>query len=452
MSIPSSNPQALRVPLKWTAILVLALGPSMGTSEIVASGENWPAWRGADGSGTYPNQDLPLHWGPNQNVRWHVPLPERGNSTPVIWNERVFVTQAIENRRTLMCFDRRDGRLLWQMGPTWTEKELTHPDNPHCAASPVTDGQRVIAWFGSAGVYCYDFAGRELWRRDLGRQSHDWGYGSSPVLYEELCILNFGPGRQSFLIALDKQSGKTVWRYDLPPMADVKWEDVGGDARNSGAAGSTGVADVAGSWATPLIVRSSGPDELVVAVALRLMAFQPKTGELLWTCDGPNIGAYSSPFLGSGIIGLNASGLRNTIIAVSPGGRGNVTATHRRWIQYPGKACIGAGVIYQGHIYQVNTMGIAECRDLGAGKIVWEKRLTSTGARNASWSSPVLAGDRLYVANQNADVFILRASPKYERIATNSIGGEPMNASLAVSRGDIFIRTDKQLWCIGATR
>jgi len=139
------------------------------------------------------------------------------------------------------------------------------------------------------------------------------------------------------------------------------------------------------------------------------------------------------------------------MVAVRPGGKGDVTGTHRLWIQRLGnsKTCIGAGVIYGGHIYQMNMMGIAECRDLKTGEIVWEERLTGTGARNASWSAPVLAGDRIYAANQNADVFVLRANPKFECLATNSIGGEPMNASLAVSGGEIFIRTEKALWCIG---
>ena len=197
------------------------------------------------------------------------------------------------------------------------------------------------------------------------------------------------------------------------------------------------------------MVRAGGRDELVVAFPLRLAAFALKTGDLRWTCEGPNIGAYSSPFFGDGIVVLNASGLRNTLIAVRPGGRGDVTATHRLWVQNPGfnKTCLGAGVIARGHIYQVNMQGFAQCLELKTGQTVWEERLTGTGARNSSWSAPVLAGDRLYVPNQNADVFVLRAGAKFECLATNSIGGEPMNASLAISGGDIFIRTDRRLLC-----
>ena len=421
---------------------------------FTAVAENWPGWRGPRGNGICHEKRLPLHWSTNENVRWYVPLPDRGNSTPIVWGEKVFVTQAVEkgSRCTVMCFDRHEGKLLWQAGPTSAGKEWTNSENPPCTPSPTTDGKRVIVWFGSAGVFCYDFDGRELWHRDLGQQSHMWGYASSPVLNHDLCILNFGPGARSFLIALDKRTGKTVWQYQVPAVrADAEWEEFGGESKHDGKVNPLKVSEVAGSWATPLVVRAGGHDELVAAFALRLMGFAPKTGEPLWTCEGPNIGVYSSPFAGDGIVALNGGGLHNILLAVRPGGRGNVTATRRLWIQDVGnnKTCIGAGVIFGGYIYQVNMQGFAECRDLKHGAIVWEERLTGTGARNASWSSPVLVGDLLYVANQNADVFVLRACPEFECLATNSIGGEPMNASLAVSNGEIFIRTDKQLWCVG---
>ncbi len=237
----------------------------------------------------------------------------------------------------------------------------------------------------------------------------------------------------------------------MPPIrAGAKWTEFGGDAKIDAQPGALTVSEVAGSWATPLVVRVGGHDELAAAFAMRLMAFVPKTGKPLWTCDGPNIGIYSSPFFGDGVVALNGGGLRNTLLAVRPGGRGNVTTQRRLWIQYPGdnNGSIGAGVICQGHIYQVNMHGSAECRDLRTGELVWQARLTGTGARNASWSSPVLAGDRIYAANRNADVFVLRAAPKFECLATNSIGSEPMNASLAVSDADIFMRTDRHLWCI----
>ena len=456
MTAQARESRASRFPVKFSALKTQAATTLLITASTLAgAAENWPAWRGAGGSGICRERKLPLRWSTNENVRWRVALPDRGNSTPIIWGARVFITQAVRNRRTVMCLARRDGTLLWQAGPTWTEKELTYPDNPPCTPSPVSDGKRVIAWFGSAGMFCYDFHGRELWRRDLGTQSHMWGYASSPMLYRDLCLLNFGPGERSFLIALDKRSGKTVWQHDAPRFgADAKWVHFGGEAKYDEKPDTSKVSEVAGSWATPLVVHADRHDELVAAFALRLTGFAPKTGAQLWTCDGPNIGAYSSPFFGNGIVALNASGLTNTVVAVRPGGRGDVTATNRLWIHRPGnsKTCLGAGVVYERHIYQVNMMGFAECRDLETGEMVWEERLIGTGARNASWSAPVLAGNRLYAPNQNADVFVLRASPKFECLAANSIGGEPMNASLAVSDGEIFIRTDKGLWCIGATQ
>lgn len=456
MNGPSSGTHARHCPVNRSTLNTRAAATLFFVASTLAGvTENWPAWRGAGGSGICRETKLPLRWSTNENVRWQATLPDRGNSTPIVWGERVFTTQAVGSRRTLMCLDRRDGKLLWQCGPTWLEKEETHPENPPCSPSPVTDGRRVIAWFGSAGVYCYGFNGRELWHRDLGRQSHQWGYAASPVLSGDLCYLNFGPGERSFLIALDKRTGKTVWQYHAPRIgAEAKWEEFGGEAGFGERPDAPKLSEVAGSWGTPLIVRAGAHEELVVPFPMRLMAFAPNTGAPLWTCTGPNIGAYSSPFCGGGIVCLNASGLSNTIVAVRPGGQGDVTATHRLWIQRSGhgKTCLGAGVIYKGHFYQVNMTGFVECRVIETGEMLWEERLTGTGARNASWSAPVLAGDRLYAANQNADVFVLRAGPKFECLATNSIGGEPMNASLAVSDGEIFIRTDKRLWCIGATK
>lgn len=425
-------------------------------SVINTPAANWPAWRGPDGNGVSREAKLPLHWRTNENIRWSVPLPGPGNATPVVWGKRVFVPQSLakEQRRTLMCFDRRDGKLLWQEGPTWTEQDAGGDANPPCSPSAVTDGKRVIAWFGSAGLFCWDMNGRELWRRDLGRQTHGWGYASSPILYRDLCILNFGPGERSFLVALDKRTGKTVWQQDLPSIgADAKWEDFGGDLKDWKRLGSPTMPEVTGSTSTPLVIQASDGAEIVLTVPLRVLAFSPKSGAQLWTCDGLNTGAYSSPLFDAGVVFAGSSGLRNAVMAIRPGGRGDVTATHRLWHLNPpnSKACIGSGVIHQGRIYQITTMGFAQCLDLKTGQTIWDERLTGSGARNSSWSSFVLAGDRLYISNQNADVFVLRASPTFECLATNSLGSEPMNASLAVSDGAIFIRTSRHLWCVAET-
>ena len=181
-----------------------------------ASAANWPGWRGPDGTGVSSEKNLPLTWTPTANVRWHTDLPERGNGSPVVWGDRVLVPQAVGDRRTLMCFDRANGKLLWQSGVTYTEREQTQRDNPYCSATPVTDGERIVASFGSAGLFCYDFEGREVWHRDLGKMNHMFGNGSSPVLAGDLCVLNFGPDEKARVIAVSKRTGETVWETPAP--------------------------------------------------------------------------------------------------------------------------------------------------------------------------------------------------------------------------------------------
>src|SRR5687768_9728746 len=165
------------LPLPIVAILATLGIPLTGLAA------HWPGWRG-DGSGVSPEKNLPIQWGPTENVKWRVDLPERGNSSPIVWGDWVFVTQAVTagNRRTLMCFQRTDGKLLWQSGVSYPERESTQRDNPFCSATPVTDGERIIAFFGSAGLFCYDFEGKELWRRELGKMNHMFGNAASPVL------------------------------------------------------------------------------------------------------------------------------------------------------------------------------------------------------------------------------------------------------------------------------
>jgi outer membrane protein assembly factor BamB len=400
--------------------------------------ENWPAWRGPEGTGITRETNLPTQWSATENVRWKTQLPERGNSTPVVWGDRVFLTQAEGERRLVMCFDRATGRELWRSGPAFKGPDPTHATNPFAAASPVTDGERVIAWFGSAGLWCFDLQGRELWHKDLGKQEHIWGYASSPVLHGDLCFLNFGPGEQSFLLAVEKATGKEVWRVDLPREHPAE--------RHDGFAGRQGEI---GSWSTPLIVRVGDRDELVLTVPGWVKGYDPTTGRELWRCGGLNPLIYTSPVAGEGVV-VAMGGFGGSDLAVKLGGSGDVTGTHRLWHHLRGKQRIGSCVITGGHAYILNTPGTAQCIELQTGKPAWEERLQGPTGRSESWSSMVLSGDRLYVLNQAGDTFILRASPKFEKLAVNAIGDGMTNASHAVSNGELFIRTHKHLWCIGA--
>ena len=421
-----------------TALTRLILVAVVGLPMSAPAG-NWPAWRGPFGTGVCPETNLPLRWTTNENIRWHTPLPERGNSTPIVWGNRVFVTQAVEkdNRRTLICFDRDDGKLLWQSGVSNVEKEVTHATNPYCAASPATDGERVIASFASAGLYCYDFDGKELWHRDLGKQAHIWGNGASPIIYRDLCILNFGPGERTFLIALDKRTGKTIWQTDEP-----------GGHYGEPKAGESQASVWIGSWSTPIVIKTNEREELVMNWPRRVAAYDPKSGKEFWTCRGLNPLAYTSPLYDqdTGII-VAMGGFNGMALAVKAGGTGDVTETHRLWHHPKTKQRIGSGVIAGGHIYILNDPGVAECFELQTGKLVWEERPRGTGPKSDSWSSMVLSGDKLYVVSQSGDTFVLRASPTFELLATNPLGETTMS-SLAISDGDIFIRTYKNLWCV----
>jgi len=396
--------------------------------------ENWPQWRGPQGTGVSSESNLPLQWSPTKNVRWKVKLPERGNSTPIVWGDRIFVTQPIEKeqRRTLLCLDRADGKVLWQAGTVYAAAEPTHPTNPFCSASPVTDGERVIAWFGSAGVFCFDLDGKQLWQRDLGVQEHEWGYAASPVIHGDLCYLNFGPGKSEFVVALDKRTGKDVWRYDLPkPTAEqLKRDD-----------------NLRGSWSTPLLINAGGRQELILTRPEHVLAVAPRTGEQLWTSGGLGSLVYTSPMWGDGVLAA-LGGYHRAGLAVRPGGSGDVTASHVLWQQPKSKLRLGSGVIHKGHIYVNDMQGIAQCLDLQTGEAVWEERLTAGGTGD-TWSSMVLTADeRLYMLNQAGETFVLKAGPKFQLLATNPLG-EDSNSSTVMSDGEVFIRTHENLWCIG---
>lgn len=406
----------------------------------VGAEANWPAWRGdAEGSGVASGAKPPTVWGPEKNVRWRVDLPDRGNSSPVVWGQRVFVTQAIERtgERLLLCFDRVSGKLLWKKGTTYELKEKTHQTNPYCSPSPVTDGERVIVTFGSAGIFCFDLDGRELWRRDLGKLDHIWGNAPSPVLHGDLCFVYHGPGSKTALYALDKRTGKTVWQFDEPKWNTADRVD-----------GFRGKSDgVVGSFSTPIVINTGKRDELVMSFPMEVRAFDPKTGKELWRCGGLNPLVYTSPLYSDGIV-VAMGGYYGNSLAVKPGGSGDVTSTHRLWHLERAKGGIGTGVIKDGHIYYLASGGLVSCMDLRTGKVLWEERPQSSGAKGDSWASMTLVGDLIYMPNQLGDVFIFKASLKFEPVALNSVK-EVSNSSLAVTGDQIIFRTHKGLWCFG---
>lgn len=403
-----------------------------------AEGAPWPAWRGdVLGSGVSSETDVPLEWDEKKNVRWRIELPDRGNSTPVIWGTRVFVTQAIEgeNWRGLMCFDRADGSLLWKKGVEYAEAERTHKANPYCSASAMTDGERVVASYGSAGVVCYDFEGEELWRRDFGAIDHVWGNSTSPVIHGELCFYYHGPAKGAFLVALAVETGETVWKFDEPDWKPGKRTD-GFQGRDD--------EGIIGSFSTPILVKAGSREELVMSFPTEVAAFDPATGAKLWNCRGLNPLVYTSPVYAEGVV-VAMGGYRGNSIGVRVGGKGDVTEQNRLWREVNHNGGIGSGVVKDGYLYYQNSGGIASCLEMKTGKEMWEARLPGTGK---SWGSFLRSGDRVYSLSQAGDAVVFEATPEaFRELAVNDLG-EMTNSSIAISDGELFIRTHEALWCI----
>ena len=323
--------------------------------------------------------------------------------------------------------------LFGRKGRFQAAKELTHETNPYCSASPVTDGERVIAWFGSAGLWCWNMEGQEQWHLDLGKQEHIWGYGSSPILDGDLCILNFGPGDRSFIVAVDKRTGKEKWRTDVPPP-DV-WEGSGASQKWSG------------SWSTPVVVKIQEQAEVIIALPGAVRALQIETGRELWHCDGLNPLIYANPLVSADVIAA-MGGFGGYSIGFKAPLAIDGNAIQRLWQVKKSTQRIGSGVVKDGLIYMPNESGVIQCLKAETGEPVWEERLHVPNGQSSTWSSFVLAGDRLYLLTKACDTVILKIGSKYEQIAVNPLNDSLINSSIAVSNGELFIRTHEHLWCI----
>lgn len=402
------------------------------TCSLLQAGD-WPQWRGPTGQGHVQEENVPLEWSDRENVKWKVALPDQGNSTPVVWGDRIFLTIAKPQGtvRSLMCLSRKDGSTLWKQDVPYGKKERSWKPTWYANASPAVDADRVVVSFGSAGMYCYDHEGKELWSRtDLGTWEHAFGNSSSPVLYENLAFLWCGPNEKegrNFLLAVEKATGKTVWEHE---------EDFG-------------------SWGTPVIAKVNGKDQLLLATSPNkkqdlepadayLKGFDPKTGKELWLCRGLNSYVYTSPLVDDGIA-VAMSGYGGAAIAVKLGGEGDIT-DDRLWQHPKNIQRVGSGVIVDGYLYIVEDNGTPHCYELATGDEVWQ---AGERAGKGTWGSLVHANGRLYCFMKDGETVVLEASPEYKVLARNSLGkGQSTNSSLAVSNGEIFLRTNSHLFCI----
>ena len=395
--------------------------------------DDWPSFRGPGGFGAAPSEKAPTAWSASKNVKWKAALPRPAGGSPAVSNGRVFVAGAADaegKKRTLHCFDRKDGKELWVREVEYPKDDPTHETNPYGGTTPAADGKRVVVWHSSAGLHCYDFEGKPVWKQDLGEFRHMWGYGSSPVIRDGKVFLNTGPGKKSFVVALDLESGKVLWKVEEPHQGDGE--------RNE-------TKQYMGSWSTPVFAASGGKELLVCVQPVRVVAYDPADGAVVWWCQGVRHEkgdlAYSSPVLAGDLL-VVYGGFGGPGLAVKLGGKGDVTATHRVWRNERNPQSIGSGVAVDGVVFQPFEPHLA-CVDPATGKVLWKER----GA-GSMWGSVVLAAGRAYVTAQNGSTLVFKPSrEKLEVLSKNDLG-EKCNATPAVSDGQIFIRTFNHLWCL----
>lgn len=430
-------------------LLIPALLLTLAAARVAAG--NWPQFRGPEGRGVSAGKGAPLEWSPDKNIAWKTPIPGRGLSEPIIWGDRLFLTTAIEGapvqgaqavkhqdggkeflhpdsvgadtHHTLkvIALDARNGKTLWER----TSWEGTPWDNRHrrgsfASPTPVTDGTRVYAWFGPEGLYAYDFAGTLAWKKTLGGPATlGLGTGTSPILHGGLLILQCDEdgGEKSVVLALDKRDGREVWR--TPRKVQV-------------------------SWATPVIVKANGRDELITSGAELIVAYDPATGMELWRTAGVDSNAIPSPVFGHGLVFLSAGFPVKKVLAVRPGGTGDVTPV---WTYHKGTAYVSSPILVGDYLYLMNDQGLITCLEAKTGKVLYEGGRPPEPSR--FMASMVAVGDRILQTSEDGDVFVVRAGPKHEVLATNSVG-EPVQVSPAIANGRIFIRGEKHLFAIGS--
>lgn len=413
----------------WRIVFTVA-GCAAITLAVGAQAGDWPQFRGPNGDGVAEGSGFPRTWDADENIKWKINLPDPGAGSPIVSAGRVFLSSATESgrKRSLLCFDRLDGKQLWERTVEFGE-DTTHGKNPFGSTTPAADGQHVVVWHSSAGLYCYDFSGQELWSRDLGEFRHIWGYGSSPIILDDKVVLQCGPGERVFLTAIDLTSGKTIWETDEPYAGDKSPDDVG-------------------SWSTPVVAQVDGQQQIICATSTKVGGYDPDSGDLLWWCDGLSGSRYdavsSCPLISEGICFAMAD-LRGPSMGFKLGGKGNITESNRLWhVEKRNPNSVGTGIMVGGHIYRPNSgPGTIECLEAETGESVWKNRAKD------HWSSMVLADGHIFALSQRGTTVVFKPNPQeFEEIASNDLGGIT-NATPAFSDGQIFVRSEEYLYCIG---
>jgi outer membrane protein assembly factor BamB len=405
--------------LSSSAFVLLLLAP------IVSRGEpNWPRWRGPHQDGHTTDTNIPVKW-TDENIVWKAALPGIGQSSPIIWGDKIFLTAAISHgkervERIVFCVSRKSGEILWKQSAWEGTPEPLHAMNTWASASCVTDGEVVVAFFGIGGIHAYSLDGNHLWSKDLGKFAGPWGTSACPVIVDDLVVQNCDADVDAHIIALDKKTGSQVWR--------TKRRDHRG-------------------WSTPVLVKTDKRVELVVNGHAGVQGYDPKTGKDLWFCKS-FIGRGEPTVTPAGKLLAVVNGQPGDFYSVLPGGDGDVTETHMPWHtpRKSGRDC-SSPIVIGNYIIVTSLDGIATCYDSADGHVYWKERIAGKFS-----ASPIAANGLAYYLNENGKTFVIEPGDALKIVAENDITGakdEIFRSSLTPSLGQLFVRSTTVLYCVG---
>ena len=395
--------------------------------------ENWPQWRGPHLNGTSGETGLPAEWTKEKNVAWKLALPDRSGATPIVWNDHIFLNVAEGGEIFLWAVDRSKGAPLWKKRLDGGDKRMRKQNMS--SPSPVTDGRHVWVMTGTGVLKAFSFDGREVWSRDIeadyGSFGLNWGYASSPLLLGDALYVQVLHGMKtddpSYVMRIDKSTGKTVWRVERP---------------------TTAIQESPDAYTTPAVLRTGGKTEIVVSGGDVVTGHDPATGRELWRADGLNPQnnpwhrIVASPVVAADMVYVPSR--EKPLLALRGGGRGDVTTSHRAW-EFGNGPDVPTPVTDGTYFYVVTDKGIVYCLDAKSGKTIYGPQRIRTGTYS---SSPVLADGRIYATSEEGVTTVFKAGPAFEVIAENALD-EYVLSSPAISGGQIFIRTDAHLYAIG---
>ena len=387
------------------------------------AGENWAGWRGPRGDGTVKDAEkLPVEWSVPENVIWKTPLPGRGHASPIIWEDRIFIVEAVKEtqERVLISLDRRDGKLLWLKTVLKAPIERIHPLNSYSSSTPATDGEQVYVSFlddKKMFVAAYDFDGREIWKKHPGVFSSVHGYCASPILWKDKVIINGDHDGDAYIAALDRATGKTLWKTNRPNKTR--------------------------SYCTPIIREIDGRTQMILSGSKSVASYDPDTGKQHWVIDGPTEQYVASIVYNGKNLFMTCGFPERHLLAIDPRGSGNVTETHVLWRTTEDCSYVPSPVLIGEYLLMVSDKGVASCYIADAGEKLWKEKLPRRHS-----SSLIAANGLAYFLSDKGIMTVVKPGKTFEMVAQNQLG-EETNASPAIYDNKFYVRGDKHLFCIG---